>query len=151
MNWLGNLVGSGAGLVAAGIAWVLMKHYHHAPGKAHPWIRRALAALMYMAGSALAVTAVGGWAGDAAGWIASLFGGHGAAVAWVIITIAAFLLLIGTIVGVAFAPDDAVIASALFLPVVLRLPVGGALHQFYVATTGPAQLAAATVAHWLGG
>ena len=151
MSFLANLIGSGVPLIVAGAAWILIGHYRRLPGATHPWICRALIAVMFAAGSALAVSGLGRWLLGIITSIAGWFGGLGFGPAHVLIVLAAFSLLLTAIAGMIWAPDDSVATLALFLPLVLALPAGGFLHHVYVATSAPAQAAASSLSAWLAG
>lgn len=152
MGWLAGIISSGAAaLIVAGAVLIFLPHYRRLPGATHPWICRALIAIMFMAGSALTISSIGHWMTgiitDVAGW----FGGTNLGPAHVLITLAALALLLTCVVGFIWAPNDAIATTALLLPLVLSLPAGGVLHHIYVATTAPAQQVVNQISAWLGG
>ena len=151
MSFLANLIGSGVPLIVAGAAWILIGHYRRLPSATHPWICRALIAVMFMAGSALVVSGLGRWLMGIITGIAGWFGGLNFGAAHVLITLAALSLLLTAVAGIIWAPDDSVATMALILPLVLALPAGGFLHHVYVATSAPAQAVASQLSAWLGG
>jgi hypothetical protein len=153
MGFLANIVGSGAGLIIIGAAFVAMANLGKLklPGIAQSIIRRLLIIAMWAGGCTLAFTEIGIlWAGIA-NRIASLFGGFGAGPARVAIVLASLVLLVGLIVGLALAPTDAVILAAAFIPAVLMLVPGGVLHQVFTATAVPGEALANSFNVWIAG
>jgi hypothetical protein len=151
MTTLAGLLGTGVGLIVAGFAWVMLKHYSQLPGATHQWAERALIAVMFIAGSALAVTALGDWVRSAIAAVAGWLGGMNTGIAHAVIVIGAFALLAEVVIGFVKQPSPAVAVTALWLPLVLSLPAGGILHQVYTSATIPAQAAASQISTWLGG
>lgn len=151
MNWITSITGSGAGIVIIGAAFIAMMHLQHLPQVTHPLIRRLLIVANYAGGSALAVTGLGGLGRSLAGWVAGFFGGLDYGIPRAVIILACLLLLLGTIIGLVWAPNEATALTAAFLPFLLSLVAGGMLHQVYVGTTFPAQQLAASFNAWIGG
>lgn len=151
MGTLASLVGSGAGIIIIGATFIAMMHLGRLPGAAQNILRRLFILAMYAGGSALAVTEAGSLWTTIATHLGGLFGGLGAGVPRTIIVLTAVLLLAGTVVGLIWAPNDAVIMTAAFLPAVLMLVPGGFLHEVYAATTVPAQQMADAFNAWIAG
>ncbi len=139
--------GSGAALIVSGLAYVIMRHLHHLPGRSSGWAMRGVLVLMFLAGSALAVTTAGhllqGWARDARNW----GGATGSAIA----VIAAVLAIADVSIGLWKGPSGRAAYIAAVLPVILGIFTAGALHQLYTTTTVPARTATAQISTWLSG
>lgn len=151
MGTIASLIGSGAGVIIIGATFIAMMHLGRLPGMAQNIVRRLFILAMYAGGSALAVTALGSLWVDIASRIGALFGGLGSGLPRTVIVLLSVLLILGTIVGLIFAPADAVIMMAAFVPAVIMLAPGGAIHQFYVATSAPAQQMADAFNTWIAG
>ena len=151
MNWITSIAGSGAGIVIIGVAFVAMMHIQHLPAIAHPWARRLLIVANYAGGSALAVTGLGDLGRSVMTWAAGFFGGLGSGVPRSVLIITCALLVLSTLAGLIFAPNEAVALTAALLPFLLSLVAGGFLHQVYVSTTYPAQQLAVAFNTWIGG
>lgn len=151
MSVLAGLIGSGAGIVVIALAVLIGKHYQHLPRMTHDWVARGVIVLMYAGGSAIAVTQVGSWADTAVTFAAGWLGGLNAGIPRTALIVTAMFLIASMAVSVIFAPSPATGALAAAMPLILSLVAGGVLHQFYVATTGPAQVLAASLNAWLGG
>lgn len=151
MNLITSIVGSGAGVVIIGVAFVAMMHLQHLPQFTHPWARRLLIVANYAGGSALAVTGLGDLGRSVMGWAASFFGGLGTGLPRAALIIVCALLVLTTLAGLIWVPNEAVALTAAILPFLLSLVAGGFLHQVYVGTTYPAQQLAASFNAWIGG
>jgi branched-subunit amino acid transport protein len=151
MGFIASLIGSGAGVVIIGATFIAMMHVGRLPEVAQKILKRLFILAMYAGGSALAVTELGTLWMNIASRIADLFGGLGTGIPRTVIVLLALMLLLGTVVSLAFAPNDAAILTAAFLPAVLMLVPGGFLHQVYVGTTIPAQAMADSFNAWIAG
>lgn len=151
MGTIASLIGSGAGVIIIGATFIAMMHLGRLPAMAQNIVRRLFILAMYAGGSALAVTELGTLWLDIATKIGALFGGIGTGLPRTVIVLCSVLLILGTAVGLIFAPNDAVILMAAAVPAVLMLAPGGAIHQFYVATTVPAQQMADSFNAWIAG
>jgi hypothetical protein len=151
MGTIAAIVGSGAGAIIIGVSFIAMGHLGRLPGGIQPWVRRLLIIAMYAGGCTLAVTEIGTlWAG-LANRIAGLFGGLDTGLPRVVVVLAAAVLLAGVVVGLIWAPNDAVILTAAFLPAVLMLVPGGFLLNFFTVTSVPAQALADSFNVWIAG
>lgn len=151
MGFIASLIGSGAGVIIIGATFIAMMHVGRFPEVVQKILKRLFILTMYAGGSALAVTALGTLWLDIASRLADLFGGLDAGVPRTIIVLFGLTILAGTVVSLIFAPNDAAIMAAAFLPAVLMLVAGGALHNFYVGTTVPAQQLADAFNTWIAG
>jgi len=152
MSALASWFGSGAGIIAVVAGMLILANLGKLPGKfAHSWVKRFVIILMYAGGSAIAVTRLGQYAHSLLMWAAGLFGGVSYGPAHAAIVIGAMFLIVGTVVGLIWAPDEAVAMVAIAVPLVLGLVAGGVIHQIYVATTIPAQGLADALNTWLAG
>ena len=151
MSWATNLVGSGAGIIAIAVGFLLLQHMSHAPQFTHPWLRRGVIILMYAGGASLAVTYIGQETLRLIELVAGWFGGLDYGLIRTVLVIALLFLLVGTVVGLIWSPDPGTAMVAIILPVLLALPLGGFLHEVYVAFDGPALALAAGLNHILAG
>lgn len=151
MAFIASLIGSGAGVIIIGAAFIAMMHIGRLPAVVQSVLRRVLIIAMFAGGSALAVTELGVLWYKTSAAVAGLFGGLNAGIPRSVIVLVSVLLLLGTVVGLIWAPNEAVALVASLVPAVLMLVPGGALHQIYVATTAPAQAMAAQFSLWIAG
>lgn len=120
-------------------------------GRAHPWLHRLLAVLMYCGACALLVTPVGAGAVHGIQSALGLVGGVSAGWGRAAVTVAALFLLLTVLLAVTTEPHPRAIWYAFGLVLVLALVPGGWFHQLLAATSGPGRLAAAAFASALGG
>jgi hypothetical protein len=154
MGGIGYWLGGGEALIAAGVGWLVLRHYSNLPAGTHPWIHRGVILLMYAAGTVLAVSAVGLQAVRAVRHLSGMVAGGtgpGGGIGWALVTVGGLALIAGLIVALVWAPNPAYAYVALAAPLVLALAAGGAVRQFYLATSAPAQQLVAQVAAWAGG
>jgi hypothetical protein len=151
MSIIGAVASAAIGIVAVAVAVLLMRHLGHAPGKAHPWIRRFNIVLMWAAGTVFAATGLEGVLSRVVGDITGFVGGQYQPIINVAIIIAALFLVAGTLVALVWAPEDSAAFTALAVPLVLGLVAGGVLHGIYAATVAPGEQLAAAVNAWLAG
>lgn len=152
MSTLANFVGSGAGLIVIAVCVVLVAHLTHLPNFAHPWVLRGLIVLAYGGGTLLAYTGLGALWRTVASGIAGLFpGGLSAGVPHAVLVVASVVLIFGLVVAIWKAPTEAAVVVAALVPAVLMLTSYGAIHEFWLQTSAPAQQLAAQFNTWLGG
>jgi hypothetical protein len=153
MGVLASIVGSGAGAIIIGASFFAMAYLGklHLPAMGQSIIRRVLIIAMYAGGCTLAFTEVGILWSGIANRIADLFGGFGTGIPRIVIVLTSLMLLLGLIAGLVFAPADAVIMTAAFVPAVLMLVPGGVLHQVFVTTAAPGQALANSFNVWIAG
>lgn len=147
--------GTAAGLTAIGACVVLgMFAPRLIPrrwNRAHPWLHRLLAALMYCGACALLVTPVGQGAVRGIAAAFGLLGGVSTGLGHAAVVIAALFLLLTVALALTTEPHPRAIWYAFGLVIVLALVPGGWLHSLLAATSGPGRLAASAVASWMGG
>jgi hypothetical protein len=151
MSWLTNVAGSGAGIIAIAAGLLILRHMSRVPGIVHPWLHRFVIVLMYAGGAALAVTTLGGLADHGIVLVAGWFGGLNYGLVHAVLVIAVMVLLAGVVLGLIWAPDSVTAIVAVFLPVLLALPFGGAIHQLYATLNAPALELAQGLNHFLAG
>lgn len=168
MRTLASIVGSGAGLVVIGLAFVLNRHYRWLPAFAYNWVARLAILLMFAGGSTIAVTDLGSWVHTKVEWAAGWLGGVNAGLPHAVLVIVAMFMFAGLVVAWIFAPSgapdvpqwlggqakgalapSAVLASV--MPLILSLLTGGFMHAVYTVTTGPAQVFASALSSLIGG
>ena len=142
--WAGTV----AGAIVAALCIVAMRRLHHAPGWAHPWLSRAVIALMYIAGCALALTALGSWVVSLAEWATASAGGLSAQWVHGAVMVGAALLLVDVIIALWKAPDPEQGFPALLLPFLAVMSAG---HLHGLLTVFPALQWCQDIAHWMGG
>jgi hypothetical protein len=152
LTLLANIIGSGAGAIIIGVSVFFMAHVGRFPSGVQPWLRRGLIVAMYCGGATLAFTEVGilwtGVVNHISSWlgVSTAYG-----VPRVVIVLASVALLAGTVVGLVWAPTDAVAMTAVFVPFLLMLVPGGFLHNVFVVTAYPGQQLAASFNVWIAG
>ncbi|MGO8961558.1 MAG: hypothetical protein ACLQFR_29930 [Streptosporangiaceae bacterium] len=151
MNWITNLAGSGAGVIAIAAGLLILRYLSRAPQIVHPWLHRFVIVLMYAGGAALAVTTIGSLADKGVVLLAGWFGGLNYGLVHAILVIAVMVLLAGTVMALIWDPDAPAAIVAVFLPVLLALPFGGLIHQVYATLNAPALSLAAGLNHLLAG
>jgi hypothetical protein len=151
MGFIAGLIGTGGPIIVAAVTWIMLGHYHRLPSGAHPWICRALIAVMFCAGVALAISPLGTWLTSVVTSVSGWFGGIGSGLGHVLIVVSAWSLLATAIVAMVWQPNDQVATMALFLPWILSLVPSGVLAHLYASVTVPAQAAAQALSSWLGG
>ncbi len=154
MGGIGYWLGGGEALIAAGLGWLVLRHYSRLPARTHPWIHRGVILLMYAAGTVLAVSTVGLWAErtvERLGGMAVGGTGPGGGIGWALVTVGGLALIAALLVALIWAPDPAYAYVALAAPLVLALAAGGAASQFYAVTSAPAHQLVSQVAVWAGG
>jgi hypothetical protein len=154
MGGIGYWLGGGEALIAAGLGWLVLRHYSNLPSGTHPWIHRGVILLMYAAGTVLAVSTVGLWAVRTIRRFSGMVAGGtgpGGGIGWALVTIGGLALIAGLIVALIWAPNPAYAYVALAAPLVLALAVGGIVREFYVVTSAPAHQLVSQVAVWAGG
>ncbi len=149
MSVLGSLAGSGAGIITIALAVLAARHMHRIPA-GNSWLARAATILMFMGGSAIAVTAVGGWTVTAVSTVAGFLGGLHSGIAFAVLTVVALFLLVAVVTDLIWSPDSSLVTAAV-LPLILGLTAGGVLHQLYLYLAVPAGQYAAAIAAWIGG
>lgn len=151
MSIIAALASAAGGFITVAVAVLLMRHCDKAPGKAHPWIRRACIILMWLAGSVFAASGLESlltrWTSDITGFI----GGPYVEIINVGLIIGALVLLAGTIASLIWAPDDQAAITAVMVPLVLGLVAGGFLHEAYAVTVAPGEHITAALSIWLAG
>lgn len=140
-SWLG----SGAGLIVIGLAVILMRFIDELPQKVVPWAMRGVIVLMFMGGSAVAITVAGKFASKCLRGLMHWGGGIGTAVA----VLTAVFLLIAVFVGLLKRPSSSIANFAAILPVVLGIFAAGALHSVDKSTTNPARHGTSQIDSWL--
>ena len=140
---------SSAGLIVIGacavLLWFAGKHGGRLPSIAHPWLYRLLIFGMFVGGDAVAQTAFGRYPEALERWIVSPLGAAGA---HDVLVIAASILLIAAVAGLAFEPGPEEALIAVGTPFVL-LVAGGALAEF--ALWFPVTQWSGQFAVWIGG
>jgi hypothetical protein len=151
MSTLAGLVGSGAGVVTIALAMILGMHLGHVPQFLRKWAERFLIILMYVGGSAIAVTTLGSWGDWIINRIADVFGGIGAGIPHAALIITCMFLVAAVAVAIIWVPSMSTGMVAAVLPLILGLVAGGFLHAIYIATAIPAQAFATSLNAWIGG
>lgn len=153
MGFLAGILGSGAGVIIIGASIIALPYLSKLkiPNTAQALIRRFLIVATYSGGCTLAFSEIGTiWAG-LANRAADLFGGMSTGIPFVVVTLSSVVLLLGLAAALVAAPTDAVVVTAAFIPAVLMLVPGGAIHQVFVFTAAPGQALAAAFTTWLAG
>lgn len=148
MGFIAGFLGNGLALVAIAVGVLVLTHIKHAPKKVRPWVIRGVILIMYGAGALLAVEGLGNLAANIAARLEAILPGS---IGPSIITIASVFMIASLVVGLIWAPVEAVAYSAVMVPIVISLVPGGAIHSFYLATTVPAAQFAASLNTWLAG
>lgn len=147
MGSIGSWFGSGAGLLAIGLGWLIIKFNYELPGKAQDFAMRAAIVIMGMGGCAVAVTALGYWA---ARMIRAVIG-WGGNTGWAIATIIAASMVVIVVISLWKRPS----AKAAYMAVALMLflPVfgGGVLADIDKTVKAPGREGAAEMQAWLNG
>lgn len=139
---------SAAGVVVAALCIIGLRHHHHLPSVTHAISQRLAIAFAYVAGCAVAETALGSYVTQVLGWVLSAGGGASTLAGHAGITIAG-MALVGTVAAaLVFIPQASVVWLALATPFVLQL-AGGHLHA--LMNIVPAQQVVETISHWIGG
>jgi hypothetical protein len=139
---------SGAGVVVWALCWTGLRHYRHLPVMAHRWVVRAAIAFAYIAGCAVALTALGSYVLDALGWVLGTVGGPQSAGAHTAVTVVGLFLAASVIVALVWLPDVPAAYLAAAAPLVLALS-GGHLHG--LLSVVPAGHVVTAISAWLGG
>lgn len=152
MSTIAGLVGSGAGVVALGVAVLLAAFVvPRLPGFLRSWGERGIIVLMYAGGSAIAVTTLGTWSGWLVSHIADLLGGLGAPIPRAALILVCLFLMLGVVVSLVWEPNAATGVVAAILPLLLGLVGGGFVHHIYTVTVTPGQDLASALNSWIGG
>lgn len=133
---------------------ILVGHLTHLPSFSHPWVLRFLIILAYGGGALLTFTGVGSTWASLVNWVAGNIPGGGglqSGIPHVVLTLGSFVLILGLVVAIWKAPSAPTVMVAALTPAVLMLTSYGFIHQFWLATSAPAQQLAAGFASWLGG
>ena len=137
-----------AGVVTAALCIIGLRHHRHLPGATHAISQRAAIAFCYVAGCAIALTALGAWAHNALAWPLGMLGGPGSPDVRAVVTITGMVLVAAVIVALVFVPEPAAAYLALATPFVLDL-AGGHLHA--LLNVVPAQQVVQAISQWIGG
>lgn len=151
MSTIAGLLGTGAGVVVLAVGWLVLRHHRRFPGMTHPWLRRAALVLFFAGGSALTVTALGGWVLSAIAWVGGIFGGFSAGIPYAVVTVAVLVLLTGEAIDFVFEPANASPVIAGVLPLLMAIPAAGFLHSLSIAMNGPAASMAVALSRLIGG
>ena len=139
---------SAAGVIVAALCIIGLRHHQHLPSAAHPILQRLAIAFCYVAGCAIAQTALGTWVHGALAWAFGLAGGTGSPLGHTAVTIAGIALVFTVIAALVFVPDPTAAYIALATPFVLDL-AGGHLHA--LLSIVQAQHVVESIARWIGG
>jgi len=139
---------SAAGVIVWAACWLLLRHYHHLHDAAHPWAVRAAIAFSYVAGCAIALTALGGYVTAALGWMLGTAGGPHGNAGHAAVTIAAGALLVSAVVALIWRPLSQAAYLAAAVPFVLAV-AGGHLHALLGIVPAPQVVEA--ISKWIGG
>lgn len=139
---------SAAGIVVAALCVIGLRHHHHLPAITHPVSQRLAIAFSYVAGCAIAETALGSYVTQALGWVLGTTGGSSSVAGHTALTVAGMFLVGSVAVSLAFIPQAAAAWLALATPFVLQM-AGGHLHALMDIV--PAQQVVETISHWIGG
>lgn len=126
---------SAASVVALGIGTIIAIFYKALPKFLEPWAMRTGIVVMFLGGSALAVTAFGGWASKQALTVANWAGGTGSGFA----IVGALSLLVLAAIGFLKKPKPRIAYLAAVLPLVLGLFSSGFLHDVKTKTVDPSR------------
>ena len=137
-----------AALVMWDLCWLVLQHYHHLHSMAHPIALRVAIFFSYVAGCAVALTALGGYVLDFLGWLLGTVGGPGSNAGHSAVEIAGLLLFATAAVALVWVPRSSIAYVAAFTPLVLALS-GGHLHA--LLNIVPAQQVVEAVSRWIGG
>ena len=147
-NWT-SWVGSGAGLVAIGVAVLIKKHQQHLQRlhrDAPDWATRAVIALMFMGAAFLVITGAGAWVVDhPLHWAIASTGGWGKAAA----IVGTLAVLLTAVFGIWQAWPKAA-SAALMLPFLLAVFNGGFFHDLNKQVTPNARHGSENLSNWLG-
>ena len=152
MTTIAGLIGSGAGVVALGVA-VLLGGFvaPRCPRFLRPWLERFIVVLMYAGGAAIAVTTLGSWSDWILSHAADLLGGLNAPIPQVALILTGLFLVLVVIASLIWEPNAATGIVAAFLPLLLGLVAGGFIHAIYLETVIPGRELASAVSSWVGG
>lgn len=139
---------SAAGIVVAALCIIGLRHHHHLPSVTHAILQRLAIAFAYVAGCAIAETALGSYVTQALGWALGTAGGSSSVAGRTAVTVAGMFLAAAVIVALVFIPQASVVYLALATPFVLQL-AGGHLHALMDIV--PAQQVVEAISHWIGG
>ena len=137
-----------AGLVMWALCWLVLQHYHHLHSMAHPIAIRVAIFFSYVAGCAVALTALGSYVLDALTWLLGTVGGTASNGGHAAVEIAALFLLATAAVALVWVPRSPVAYLAAVTPFILALS-GGHLHA--LLNLVPAQQVVEAVSKWIGG
>jgi hypothetical protein len=152
MRLFASITGSGAAIVVAALAFLLLTHHSRLPAVAHPWAKRAIIVLAFSAGSALTIT----WLGQQARTLLGMVVGWGSAsadtgTAYALAVAAVLVATAFTAVCIVFEPAPEAAVAAFILPVLLAIPAGGILHSLSTQVAAPAGAWAAAIMTWIAG
>lgn len=154
MSILADLAGAATAIVVIVACVILVGHLSHLPGFSHPWVLRFLIALAYGGGALLTFTGLGATWARTVNWAVSQFPAIGSlqsGAPHIALTLGSFVLILGLVVAMWKAPTAPTVMVAALTPAVLMLTSYGFIHEFWVATSAPAQQLASGFATWLGG
>lgn len=143
-SWLA----SGAGVVVAALCVIGLRHHHHLPAVTHPWLVRTAIFLAYVAGCAVAQSALGSYVTSALSWILGTVGAPGSVAGHDAVTVAGSFLFATVAVAIIWLPQPPVMFIAAGTPFVLQV-AGGHLHA--LLNIVPAAQWVEAISHWIGG
>lgn len=137
-----------AGLIVWVACWLLLRHYRHLHEVTHPIAVRLAIGFSYVAGCAVALTALGGYAVRVLEWMLSPVGGPYAGLGHFLVTGTGLALAVTVGVALIWTPLAAYAYVAAFTPLVLAVD-GGHLHGLLQVI--PAAQVVTVISHWIGG
>lgn len=144
---IGSLFGSGAGLVALGLAWLLIKFADELPQAATPWALRVAIVIMGMGGVAIAYTVLGGLFASLATAVINWGGGTG----WAIASIVVALLFLTVVFALWKRPNGKAAYTAVGVALMLPVFSGGILADINQTVEQPSREATVEMQTWLNG
>lgn len=141
-----------AGVIVIGtcavLLWFAGRHAARIHQRVHPWLYRLLAFGMYVGGSAVTLTALGGYVTGFERTVIGLVGSIQSGTGHEIAVIGGVVVLLAALIGAWLEPGPAVAWFALAVPFVVALS-GGHLHG--ALTVFPVDQWSAQVSQWIGG
>lgn len=136
-----------AGLLTWGLCWLLLRHYRHVHEVAHWWMIRAAIAGAYVAGCAIAETALGSYAESFLGWLLRPGGGPHGNLGHLAVEITGAALFASVVVAL-LRPAAAAAYLAAAAPFILALSGG---WEYALLNVVPAQEFVEAVSRKVGG